>query len=125
MRFQSGQKPQWKSKPKVSPLDGDAEFLKLRSKILSGTMKPFEEAGLFVDASDGDRLGTKNPARLVRDYLRRVLKDASLEADFDLTCRQTSEPGVWGVWLTYEPRESAATEERARAARQGGRRRAQ
>ena len=124
MRFRAGSKPQWKGKPKTSPLDADADFLKLRAKILSGTMKPFEEAGLYVDPSDGERLRTRHPARLVRDHLRRLLKDASLEASFDLTCRQTAEPGVWGVWVTYVPREGAGKQQR-HAASQGGRRRAQ
>lgn len=109
MKFKAGETPQWAGKPKTSPLDSDAEFMKLRAKILSGTMKPMEQAGLFVDPSDGKRLKTKHPARLVRDHLRRTLKETNLEADFVLTCRQTAEPGVWGVWVTYEPRDAMAS----------------
>ena len=124
MKFLAGNKPQWKSKPKASPLDTDVEFLKLRNKIVSNTMKPFEEAGLFIDDTDGKRLGTKNPARLVRDHLRRTLRELNLEPDFVVTCRQTAEPGVWGVWVTYEPRESAVSKQRSHAASQDGRRRA-
>lgn len=107
MRFQTGSKPQWAGKPKTTTLDGDPDFQK-RAKILSNTMKPFEEAGLVVEEkADGERLQTKNPARLVRDHLRRLLKQVNLEADFSITCRQTQEPGVWGVWVRYEPREAA------------------
>lgn len=110
MRFQTGRKPQWAAKPKTTTLDGDADFQKLRAKILSNTMKPFEEAGLFVEEkADGERLRTKNPARLVRDHLRRLLKEVNLEPDFAITCRQTADPGVWGVWVTYEPREAAVS----------------
>jgi hypothetical protein len=121
MRFQAGKKPQWKSKPKTSPLDSDADFLKLKAKILSGKMKPFEEAGLLIDDSDGKRLGTKNPARLVRDRLRRILEETNLAADFDITCRLTAEPGVWGVWITYAPRAKGTAQDRVDEASQAGR----
>ena len=86
-------------------------------------MKPFEQAGLFIsEIEDGKRLGAKNPARLVRDRLRRLLKETKLEPNFVLTCRQTADPGVWGVWVTYEPRESAI--DKQRTVNQDGRRRA-
>lgn len=125
MRFQTGKAPQWKGKPKASPLDADADYLKLRTKILSGTMKPSEQAGVYIDqAEDGKRLGAKNPARLVRDHLRRLLKETNLEPDFVITCRQTAEPGVWGVWVTYEPREGTVGKQGSHTASQGGRRRA-
>jgi hypothetical protein len=37
------------------------------------------------------------------------LREASLEPDFIITCRQTSTPGEWGVWVTHEPRDMATS----------------
>jgi hypothetical protein len=108
VRFIGGKKPQWKGKPKTSPLDTDVEFLKLRTTILGGKLKPFEFTGIEVyEEQDSKRLKTKNPARLVRDHLRRILREANLEPDYSITCRETSTPGVWAVVVTHEPREMA------------------
>jgi hypothetical protein len=105
-----GKQPEWKGKPKASPLDTDMEFQKLRNMIISGQMKPFQQAGIKVhDDVDGKRLKTKNPARLVRDHLNRILKKANLSPDYVVTCRQTSTPGESGIWVTHEPREMATT----------------
>jgi hypothetical protein len=123
MKFIIGKPPEWKGKPKASPLDTDVDFLKLRTMILSGQMKPFQEAGIKVhDEVDGKRLKTKNPARLVRDHLRRILKDAHMEPDYVITCRQTSTPGEWGVWVLHEPRESAVGTKRIKSSENDGRR---
>lgn len=110
MKFQIGVMPKWRGKPKVSPLDSDVEFQKLCSVITNNTLKPMQYAGVFVNESnDAKRLGTKNPARLVRDHLRRFLKELKLEADYQIIARQTAEPGVWAVGVILEPRESAQT----------------
>jgi hypothetical protein len=109
MKFEAGKRPEWKGKPKASPLDTDVEFVKLRNLILTGQMKLPQEAGLKVhEETDCDRLKTKNPARLVRDHLCRTLKDANLAPDYKLTCRQTTTPGEWGIWVTRISREAAA-----------------
>ena len=109
MKFVVGEPPKWKGKPKASPLDTDPAFLALRTLILSGNMKPFQEAGIRVhELEDGRRLKTKHPARLVRDRLRRVLQEAHIEPDYVITCRQTDNPGEWGIWVLHEPRDSAS-----------------
>src|SRR5579859_1813577 len=106
MKFVAGKRPKWKSKPKASSLDTDEEFLKLLTMILGGQMKPFQEAGIKVhEETDSKRFKTKNPARLVRDHLRRMLKEANLEPDYRITCRQTATPGEWGIWVLREPRD--------------------
>jgi hypothetical protein len=115
MKYETGPQPKWKGKPKASPLDTDTEFLKLRNDILSGRFAEFEERGLLIhEHADAKRLQAKNPARLVRDHLRRILKDARLEADYAITCRQTVNPDEWGVWVTHVPRESVYGAERVR-----------
>jgi hypothetical protein len=124
MIFREGSKPEWKGKPKASPLDTDVVFLKLRNEILQGRFKPFEGKWIEIhDEADGARLQTKNPARLVRDHLRRILKDANLEPDYVVSCRQTATPGVWGVWVVREPRESAVAIKRIEESENDGRRR--
>jgi hypothetical protein len=111
-----GQHPVWKGKPKLSPLDVHPEFLKMQAAILQGQLRPFEEAGIEIRMTeDGQRLKAKNPARLVRDRLRRVLKEQRLEPDYEITCRLTENPGVWGVWVKHIPRESAYGLKRAEA----------
>jgi hypothetical protein len=111
MKFVAGKRPEWKGKPKASPLDTDVDFLQLRTMILGGRMKPFEEAGMLIhESTDGVRLNAKNPARLVRDHLRRILKESKLEPDFEITCRLTATPGEWGVWVKHLPREMALSE---------------
>ena len=120
MKFVAGKRPEWKGKPKASPLDSDIDFQKLRSMIIGGQMKPFQEAGIKVhDVEDGKRLNTKNPARLVRDHLRRILMEANLKPDYVITCRQTADPGVWGVWVVHEPREMAVGNKRMSPAHSG------
>ena len=99
MRFATGQTPEWAGKPKASTLDTDADFQNLKALILSGKMEP-AGAGLYVDeVEDGNRLGAKNPARMVRDHLNRLIKDNGLEHRYDITCRRTAQDGVWGVWV--------------------------
>lgn len=108
MKFSMGAPPTWKSKPKTSPLDADVEYQKMCNVITNNTLKPMQYAGVFIDqAVDGKRFGVKNPARMVRDHLRRFLKGLKLEADYQVICRQTNQPGVWSVGVLYEPRESA------------------
>lgn len=110
MKFQLGQMPKWKSKPKPNPLDADAEFQKLCSVITNGSLKPMQYAGVFInEATDGKRLKTKNPSRLVRDHLRRFLKELNLESDYRVIARQTADPGVWAVGVVLEPREAEQT----------------
>jgi hypothetical protein len=102
MNFAMGPTPEWKGKPKASPLDGDADFQELVAKITSGSLEVGGEgAGLFINqVEDGKRLGAKNPARMVRDHVNRILKQNELEDDHDVTCRQTKYEGVWAVWVT-------------------------
>lgn len=110
MKFKLGEMPKWKSKPKANPLDADTEFQKLCGVITGNQLKPLQYAGVFVDESvDGKRLKTKNPARLVRDHLRRFLKELHLEADYRVIARQTADPGVWAVGVVLEPREAEQT----------------
>ena len=101
MQFVKGPTPKWKSKPKSSPLDSDIEFQKLCLAITSNTLKPLEWAGIYVNqSSDAIRLEAKHPARLVRDHLRRFLRELNLESDYRLIARQTNEPGYGRlVWL--------------------------
>lgn len=108
MEFAIGSMPQWKSKPKTSPLDADVEYQKLCGVISNGSLKPLEYAGVYVNESaDAKRLGTKHPARLVRDHLRRLLRATRLESDYRLICRQTNERGLWAVGVVFEPKEMA------------------
>lgn len=101
MKFAMGKTPEWKGKPKSSPLDDDADFQKLVSKVTSGAMKQNDEAGLYIhEIEDGKRLGAKNPARMVRDHLNRILRENELEGDYQVTCRRTIENHVWAVWIT-------------------------
>ena len=64
-------------------------------------MKVQEQAGLLVhEVEDGKRLGAKNPARMVRDALNRMLKDNDLEKNYIVICRRTADDRMWGVWVT-------------------------
>ena len=108
MKFVEGQTPEWKGKPKSSSLDNDADFQKLVTEITSGSVK-HEGAGLYIDeVEDGKRLAVKNPARMVRDHLNRILDERGITSDFRVTCRLTSEEGVWAVWVTRLAHEGAS-----------------
>ena len=98
MKFEEGKQPKWKGKPKASPLDTDTDFVKLRNMILRGEIPTPDGAGMLVYDADSTRLG-KNPARTVRDHVRRILKRANLETHYRITCRQTAVPGELGVWV--------------------------
>ena len=77
MKFVVGERPEWKGKPKASPLDTDVEFLQLRNLILQGQMSPFQEAGIKVhEETDGKRLKTRNPAPLafISSHPRRAIR---------------------------------------------------
>jgi hypothetical protein len=102
MEFVVGATPVWKGKPKSSPLDTDTNFQKLVNEITSGVLKADGPgAGLYVqEIADGERLRAKNPARMVRDALNRILKEQQLEESYNVTCRQTVDDGVWAVWVT-------------------------
>lgn len=117
MKLVKGDPPRWKSKPKANPLDTEVEFLKLQSIILTGKLGPFEQIGrLNYEDADGKRLKTKHPARLVRDRLNRVIKNANLGAEYEVTTRQTDTPGEWGVWVKHEPPEAFVAIKLARGA---------
>lgn len=100
MKFVMGQIPEWKGKPKASPLDGDTDFQQLKQAIASGSIRRNDHVGLYVhEIEDGLRLGAKNPARMVRDHLNRFLTENELEANYKVTCRLTAEDHVWGVFV--------------------------
>jgi hypothetical protein len=100
LKFVIGHAPEWAGKPKASPLDDDADFQALRQTIISGSIKPGEQAGLYINEFEGGkRLGAKNPARMVRDHLNRLLKENELENAYRVTCRLTADDRVWGVWV--------------------------
>lgn len=108
MKFKLGETPKWKRKPKVSPLDSDTEFLKLCNVISSNTLRPGGSAWIYLNQNaDSLRLKTKHPARLVRDRVRRFLRELQLEADYRLVARETADPGIWAVGVILEPREAA------------------
>lgn len=108
MKYYRGEAPKWKSKPKPSPLDSHTEYQKVCSLITTGALKPFEYNGVYInEAVDGERLNSKHPWRLVRDHLRRFLKELRLEADYRLIAKQTNEPGIWFVGVQHMPREAA------------------
>lgn len=110
MKFKLGEMPKWKGKPKANPLDTDIEFQKLCHVITSNTLKPMQYAGVYIhESEDGKRLKAKNPARLVRDHLRKFLRELKLEADYRVIARQTADPGVWAVGVILEPREASLT----------------
>lgn len=98
-----GPEPKRKSKPKPNVLDRYDEFLKLKSFILSGKAKPFESAGLYFDQADAHKLGLKFPWRAAAEALRRIIKDANLQSDYEVVKFETNQPGVWFVRVTYEP----------------------
>jgi len=102
MKFAMGQVPEWKPKPKASPLDHDVDFQKLLEKVTSGAVELNDGgAGVYIDqTADGKRLGAKNPARMVRDHLNRILEERELQTEYRVTCRQTAEEDVWAVWVT-------------------------
>ena len=107
MKLIHGAPPKWKSKPKASPLDTDVDFLSLCNDILRGKIGEFEQRTLMVhEETDGKRLNTKHPARLVADHLRKMMRAANLEAEYTITRRQTDTPGEWGVMVTHEPPEA-------------------
>lgn len=103
-------KPQWKSKPKASPLDNDVEYIKLRNTISGGKMKPFEQKTLIVTAADIERLGSKHPERLIFDRLKRFIREINAEAEYRVVCRQTNVPGEWGVAVSFEPPNAVAAQ---------------
>jgi hypothetical protein len=78
MRFFHGNAPKRKSKPKESPIERHEAYLKLRATIASGKMKPQEQAGIYLDPSDAEKLGIKHPARTAAECLRRTLHILSL-----------------------------------------------
>ena len=101
MKFTIGKPPEWAGKPKASPLDEDVDFQKLVKMIKAGELKPGEEAGLYInEVADGRRLKAKNPARMVRDTINRLLAELDATEDYNVTTRRTSKEGDWGVWIT-------------------------
>lgn len=102
MKYFEGNPPEWKGKPKASPLDHDAKFQKLLTRIIEGSLTVGDGgAGVYVDqVEDGKRLGAKNAWRMVRDHLNRKLKENGLTDKYDVTCRQTATEGIWAVWVT-------------------------
>jgi hypothetical protein len=107
MKFEIGVMPNWKSKPKRSTLDTDIEYQKLCHVITNNTLMPGQYAGVYInEVADAERLQAKNPARLVRDHLRRFLRGLNLEADYRIIARQTNQPGIWAVGVVLGPREA-------------------
>lgn len=95
--------PKRKSKPKPNVLDTREEYLKVKAIVLGGKMKPFEEVGLYFDATDVKNLQLKFPWRAAAESLRRAIKDAGLSSDYRVQKYETTTPGVWIVRVTYEP----------------------
>lgn len=101
MKYVAGQAPEWRGKPKASPLDDDAEFQKFLRKLTGGTMEEGDLVVVYVhQIDDAKRLHVKNPWRMVRDHVNRVLKENGLSESYRVTCRQTTEENVWGVQAT-------------------------
>lgn len=96
-------RPRRKGKPKENPLERLDVYLQLKAIIAGGKMKPQEIKTLILDASDGNRLGLKFPARAAADSLRRFLRGSGLASDYRVIKYETDSPGVWAVSVSYEP----------------------
>jgi hypothetical protein len=66
------------------------EFAELVDLIVGGKLSVGEYAGLIV--SDRE---VKQPGQTLPDELRSTLRDAKLESDYRIICRETDTPGIW------------------------------
>jgi hypothetical protein len=103
-----GTPPRRKRKPKSTPLDSYEPYLKLRSLILNGKMRPFQQVGILFDREDSDKLEMKWPWRTVAERIRNLVKELGLESDYKIVKYETDTPGVWFVRVDYVPPVSKA-----------------
>jgi hypothetical protein len=101
MRIVHG-KPQFKGKPKRSPLDTCEPYLLLKQHIAAGKMAPQQIIGLELTEADAKEFGVKNVGRLVKDHLTRFLKRNNLLADYRVTWRTLANGDTY-VGVVYEP----------------------
>jgi hypothetical protein len=95
-------KPQFKGKPKHSPLDTCEPYLMLKHRIFAGLMAPQDRAGLEISEDDAKQLGVKNAGRVVRDHITRFLKRSNLLADYRVTWRSMANGNTY-VGVVHEP----------------------
>jgi hypothetical protein len=95
-------KPQFKGKPKRSPLDTCEPYLLLKQRIAAGKMKPQEIQGLELTESDAREFEVKNVGRFVKDHLTRFLKNANLMSEYRVTWRTLANGNSY-VGVVYEP----------------------
>jgi hypothetical protein len=95
-------KPEFKGKPKRSPLDTNEQYMILKQHIASGKMRAQEWVGMEVTESDAKQLGVKNAGRLVKDHLTRFLKRSNLLSDYRVTWRLLANGNPY-VGVVFEP----------------------
>lgn len=95
--------PERKRKQITSALEEHEEYLKIKSVILGGRMRPMQSAIITMGPDDAKKLGYKWPWRTTVDSLRRLVKSMGLEKDFSIRKYETSNSGTWAIVATYEP----------------------
>ena len=106
--------PGRKHKTKPNPLENHEAYLQLRRMILDGKLRPQQSVGIFVGPEDQKLLDMKWPWRTIADRLRRTLKEAHLEADYEVVKYETDNKGTWFVRVTYTPPDVAMPARRRR-----------
>jgi hypothetical protein len=107
-------RPQFKGKPKSSPLDTCEPYLLLKQTIAAGKMKPMEARGLELTEPDAKQLKVKSvrhAGRMVRDHLNRWLKRSGLSTDYWVEWR-TMANGNQYAGVVHEPANVVPAEQR-------------
>lgn len=95
--------PERKRKQVTSALEEHEEYLKLRTVILSGRMRPNQQAIITMGPDDAKKMNYKWPWRTAVDSLRRFVKSMNLETEYAIRKFETATPGVWAITVTYDP----------------------
>ena len=108
MQFGFGSKndrPKQAGRRSKDVLDVHQDWLSLRAKVFSSTMKPQEDAWIVFTPEDAKRINRKNIGRIARDKMKTLLADAHLESDYVVELYKTNQPteNSWCLSVSYEP----------------------